>query len=59
MQDIFKEFRSDDSGAVSVEWVVLTAMIVGIAAGGALATRNGLVAAAENVDATLEETEVK
>lgn len=28
--NILKNFRNDDSGAVTVDWVVLTAAIVGI-----------------------------
>jgi Flp pilus assembly pilin Flp len=28
--NIFKSFKSDESGAVTVDWVVLTAAIVGL-----------------------------
>jgi Flp pilus assembly pilin Flp len=28
--NLFKSFRSDESGAVTVDWVVLTAAIVGL-----------------------------
>lgn len=28
--DIFKSFKNDESGAVTVDWVVLTAAIVGL-----------------------------
>jgi len=28
--DIFKSFKNDDSGAVTVDWVVLTAAVVGL-----------------------------
>lgn len=28
--NIFKSFRNDESGAVTVDWVVLTAAIVGL-----------------------------
>jgi Flp pilus assembly pilin Flp len=28
--NLFKAFRSDESGAVTVDWVVLTAAIVGL-----------------------------
>ncbi len=45
----FQDFRIDDSGAVTVDWVVLTAAIVGLSiavigsiSGGALDQANGL-----------------
>lgn len=31
MMNFFKNFRKDDSGAVTVDWVVLTAAVVGLA----------------------------
>ncbi|MBT8410348.1 MAG: hypothetical protein KJP02_00950 [Octadecabacter sp.] len=31
MFEYFKDFRADDQGAVTVDWVVLTAVIVGLA----------------------------
>lgn len=30
LRKLFKSFRSDESGAVTVDWVVLTAAIVGL-----------------------------
>ena len=33
MLHFFKTFRSQDDGAVTVDWVVLTAAIVGLAVG--------------------------
>jgi len=30
MMKLFKNFRNDESGAVTVDWVVLTAAIVGL-----------------------------
>ena len=30
LMNIFKSFKNDDSGAVTVDWVVLTAAIVGL-----------------------------
>ncbi|NBO21438.1 MAG: hypothetical protein EBU97_05850 [Rhodobacteraceae bacterium] len=32
MMNIFKNFKNDESGAVTVDWVVLTAAIVGLGA---------------------------
>ena len=46
----FKAFASDESGAVTVDWVVLTAAIVGLGlvvmttVGGAIKTQAGLIA---------------
>ena len=49
MNDMIKRFVSDESGAVTVDWVVLTAAIVGLGvavigtiSGGALDQANGL-----------------
>ncbi len=33
MKNFFKSFRQDDEGAVTVDWVVLTAAIIGVAIG--------------------------
>lgn len=30
LRNIFKNFKNDESGAVTVDWVVLTAAIVGL-----------------------------
>ncbi|WP_284325571.1 Flp family type IVb pilin [Cypionkella aquatica] len=30
LRNLFKSFRADESGAVTVDWVVLTAAIVGL-----------------------------
>ncbi|MCF1707280.1 hypothetical protein L0V05_00480 [Tabrizicola sp. J26] len=48
--DIFKNFRKDEDGAVTVDWVVLTAAIVGLGlvvmttVGGAISTNATTVA---------------
>lgn len=31
MMNFFKNFKNDESGAVTVDWVVLTAAVVGLA----------------------------
>ena len=47
--NIFKAFKSDESGAVTVDWVVLTAAIVGLGmvvmstVGGGIETLSGTV----------------
>jgi Flp pilus assembly pilin Flp len=47
MIKFFKNFRKDENGAVTVDWVVLTAAVVGlaIAAYGAIETQTNLLAA--------------
>jgi Flp pilus assembly pilin Flp len=48
--NLFKAFRSDESGAVTVDWVVLTAAIVGLGivvmttVGGGIETLAGRIA---------------
>ena len=48
--NIFKSFKNDEAGAVTVDWVVLTAAIVGLGlvvmntVGGAITTASGNVA---------------
>jgi Flp pilus assembly pilin Flp len=46
MIKFFKNFRKDENGAVTVDWVVLTAAVVGlaIAAYGAIETQTDLLA---------------
>ncbi|MEI6097349.1 MAG: pilus assembly protein [Alphaproteobacteria bacterium] len=49
MLNLFKNFKNDESGAVTVDWVVLTAAIVGLgiavmtAVGGNVATLTGTI----------------
>ena len=49
--NIFKSFKNDESGAVTVDWVVLTAAIVGLglvvmtSVGGGIETLSATVAA--------------
>lgn len=47
MIKFFKNFRKDENGAVTVDWVVLTAAVVGlaIAAYGAIEGQTALLAA--------------
>ncbi len=51
--NIFKSFKNDEAGAVTVDWVVLTAAVVGlgVAAGGAIS--GGLTTATGNVTSAL------
>ena len=47
MRKLFKTFRADENGAVTVDWVVLTAAVVGLAivAYGAIEDQTNLLAA--------------
>ena len=50
MLNMIKNFKNDESGAVTVDWVVLTAAVVGLAllvisqVGGAITTAGGTIA---------------
>ena len=49
-----KVFAKDEDGAVTVDWVVLTAAIVGIAIAVAATIEGGLQTAAGNINAGLQ-----
>jgi Flp pilus assembly pilin Flp len=53
--DLFKSFRKDDSGAVTVDWVVLTAAIVGLGLVVMQTVGGGVVSMGEAITADLEE----
>lgn len=53
MIKFFKNFRKDEDGAVTVDWVVLTAAVVGLAAVAYTQVGNGTKAIADNVGTTL------
>ena len=51
--DFIKNFRADEDGAVTVDWVVLTAAIVGLGIAVLLAVRGGTVDMATDIGSTL------
>ena len=53
MIKFFKNFTKDEDGAVTVDWVVLTAAVVGLGIAGVTAVNNGVVGLADNIDAEL------
>ena len=53
MLDFIKTFRADEDGAVTVDWVVLTAAIVGLGIAVLLAVRGGTVEMATDIGSTL------
>ncbi len=53
-----KNFAADESGAVTVDWVVLTAAIVGLGIAVILAVREGTNSVAGEIKASLESAEI-
>jgi Flp pilus assembly pilin Flp len=49
MLDFIKTFRADEDGAVTVDWVVLTAAIVGLGIAVLVSVRGGAVTMANNI----------
>ncbi len=58
MLDFIKNFRADEDGAVTVDWVVLTAAIVGLGIAVLLAVRGGTVDMATDIGSTLSGADV-
>ena len=58
MLDFIKTFRADEDGAVTVDWVVLTAAIVGLGIAVLLAVRGGTVDMATDIGNTLSSADV-
>ena len=53
MLDFIKTLCADEDGAVTVDWVVLTAAIVGLGIAVVLAVRNGTAAMGNSISAEL------
>jgi len=51
-----KTFANDESGAVTVDWVVLTAAVVGLGIAVMASVSGGLKTAAENISTHLSST---
>ena len=58
MLDFIKTFRADEDGAVTVDWVVLTAAIVGLGIAVLLAVRGGTVDMASDIGSTLSSADI-
>jgi len=54
----FKRFGADDTGAVTVDWVVLTAAIVALAAGATMVALPGISQLAARIGTTTETLQV-
>ncbi len=53
MLDFIKTFRADEDGAVTVDWVVLTAAIVGLGIAVLTSVRGGATTMADNIETEL------
>ena len=49
MIKFIKKFRKEDEGAVTVDWVVLTAAVVGLGVAGVTAVQGGVDTLADNI----------
>ena len=58
MLDFIKNFRADEDGAVTVDWVVLTAAIVGLGIAVILAVRGGTEDLAQDIGSTLSGADI-
>jgi hypothetical protein len=58
MLDFIKTFRADEDGVVTVDWVVLTAAMVGLAIAVAVVIRSGSAGMSNNLSNELTSTAV-
>ncbi len=58
MLNFIKNFRADEDGAVTVDWVVLTAAIVGLGIAVLTTVRQGSVDLAQDIGTELTDTQV-
>ncbi len=59
MRKFFKRFLKNDEGAVTVDWVVLTAAVVGLAAASVVEIRNSNDSVTSNTSEYLERQDVQ
>lgn len=58
MIKFFKNFRKDEDGAVTVDWVVLTAAVVGLGVAGVSAVSGGVNSLASAISTGVETQQV-
>ena len=56
--NLIKTFRNDESGAVTVDWVVLTAAIVGLGLAVLATVRSGVGDLSGDIDSKLKEEHI-
>lgn len=55
---LLKKFRNDESGAVTVDWVVLTAAIVGLGIAVMAVVGNGMLTLSDSISEEITNTSV-
>jgi Flp pilus assembly pilin Flp len=58
MNTFIKNFLNDEDGAVTVDWVVLTAAVVGLGIAGVSAVNTGVTGLADSISTELDTTGV-
>ncbi|WP_338548878.1 hypothetical protein [Roseovarius phycicola] len=58
MIKFIKKFRKEDEGAVTVDWVVLTAAVVGLGVAGVTAVQGGVDGLAQNISTGVSSQQV-
>ena len=58
MLNYIKTFLTSEDGAISVEWVVLTAGVVGLAGASAVLINDGVVSAATHIETGVQAQQV-
>ena len=53
MMNFFKTFAKDEDGAVTVDWVVLTAAVVGLGIAAVATIQGGIDSVASDIDSSL------
>ena len=56
MLNMIKNFAADESGAVTVDWVVLTAAVVGLGLAVLSVVRPGIATMSENINTQLNKS---
>ncbi|MEX1236132.1 MAG: hypothetical protein WEB56_14205 [Roseovarius sp.] len=59
MINFIKNFRADEDGAVTVDWVVLTAAVVGLGVAGVATVKGSVETLADNIQTGVEATSVE
>ncbi len=59
MIKFIKNFRKDEDGAVTVDWVVLTAAVVGLGIAGVATVSDGVANLADDIQTGVEATAVE
>lgn len=59
MKHVLKKFRKDETGAIAVDWVALSAAIVGLAVGVVAVVSDSTDIAANSVVTTMEDAAPK